>query len=144
MKGHRKDLTILLQRETFSFAEQPFAPKSLRGYKVAMGQDPIPPVNIPIPTKMGGINCAPTKQNGISLVLTHSQVTPKWAHHSRAHHSKPLAWSPCTARPLAKAKGADLGWARPFTRQCRCCPHTREHIYIYVYIYMYVIHIVDR
>ena len=36
--------------------------------QVAMGQNPIPPVNIPIPTKI------PTKMRGDPLVLTHTQV----------------------------------------------------------------------
>ena len=43
---------------------------------MGVGQIPVPPVNIPIPTKiptkMGG---APTNQNGIPLVLTHSHIS---------------------------------------------------------------------
>ena len=50
---------------------------------VAMNQNPVPPVNIPIPTKIGSkMGGAPTNQNGIPLVLTHSHTTdptcPLW------------------------------------------------------------------
>ena len=42
---------------------------------VAMGQEPVHPVNIPIPTKIGSkMGGTPTNQNGIPLVLTHRHV----------------------------------------------------------------------
>ena len=43
---------------------------------MAMGQNPVPPVNIPIPTKIGSkMGGAPTNQNGVPLVLTHSHIS---------------------------------------------------------------------
>ena len=37
--------------------------------ELAMGQNPVPPANIPIPTKIG------SKMGGAPLVLTHSQIS---------------------------------------------------------------------
>ena len=43
-----------------------------------MGQNPVPPVNIPIPTKIGSkMGGAPTNQNGTPLVLT-GQIICLW------------------------------------------------------------------
>ena len=41
---------------------------------MAMGQNPVPPVKIPIPTKIGSGWCTCPKK--VPLVLTHSQMDP--------------------------------------------------------------------
>ena len=64
--------------------------------EMAMGQNPVPLANIPIPTKIGSkMGCAPTPKE-IPLVLTHSQISKN---HSPWHGNARDRTVPGSRRP---------------------------------------------